>query len=113
MTSDEIGAFNDDTIADLYIKLRDWGLASEEDALLVGGFIEEYDILDIWKAYDETDEERIKRVYQNLYEGSYNHLDAFVFNYELSNISSNANGTAKRPPYSKGRKKPGQCKTFD
>ena len=83
MTSDETGAFTNDDIAGLYSYLVDWGSQSETDALLVGGYIEEYDILDIWKAYDETGEERIKTVYQNLYEGSYNHLDAFVYVYEL------------------------------
>jgi len=83
VTSDETGAFTNDDIAGLYSYLVDWGSQSETDALLVGGYIEEYDILDIWKAYDETGEERIKTVYQNLYEGSYNHLDAFVYVYEL------------------------------
>lgn len=82
--SDETGAFNDDAIAGLYADLVEWGSQSEIDALLVGAYIEEYDILDIWIAYEETDEERIQTVYQNLYEGSYNHLDAFVHAYELA-----------------------------
>lgn len=83
VTSDEIGAFNDPDIAALFEDLKSWGLTSEENAFLVGGYIEEFDILDLWEAYDDTDESRIKRVYQNLYEGSYNHLHAFVFNFEL------------------------------
>jgi len=82
VTDDTTGVFNNNAIADLYKWLTGWGAESEADALLVGGYVEEYDILDIWKAYDETDEARIRRVYQNLYEGSYNHLDAFVYNYE-------------------------------
>lgn len=82
-----IGNFSD-TKDGIYIKglydwLTGWGLESEVDAMLVGGFIEEYDILDIWKAHDETDEERIQTVYVNLYEGSYSHLDGFVHNYNL------------------------------
>ena len=81
--SDETGAFTDKDIAGLYSYLVEWGSQSEIDALLVGAYIEEYDILDIWKACEETDEERIQEVYQNLYEGSYNHLDAFVYVYEL------------------------------
>ena len=81
--SDEIGAFTEPTIAGLFELLVNWGLESEIEALLVGAYIEEYDILDIWAAYNETDEERIRKVYQNLYEGSYNHLDAFVYVYEL------------------------------
>ncbi len=83
VTSDETGAFTDEDIAGLYSDLVEWGSQSEIDALLVGAYIEEYDILDIWKAYNETDKERIQTVYQNLYEGSYNHLDAFVYVYEL------------------------------
>jgi len=82
-----IGNFSD-TEGGIYIKglyelLTEWGLKSEVDAMLVGGYIEEYDILDIWLAHDETDEERIQTVYVNLYEGSYNHLDGFVHNYNL------------------------------
>lgn len=83
VTGDAIGVFTNDDIKTLFSYLKDWGLTSELDALLVGGYIEERDILDIWSAYDQTDEERIRRVYQNLYEGSYNHLDAFVHHYEL------------------------------
>ena len=83
VTIDETGEFNDEAIAKLYSDLVERGSQSESEALLVGAYIEEYDILDIWKAYDETDEERIQTVYQNLYEGSYNHLGAFVYVYEL------------------------------
>ena len=83
VTSDETGEFNDEAIAKLYSDLVERGSQSESEALRVGAYIEEYDILDIWKAYDETDEERIQTVYQNLYEGSYNHLGAFVYVYEL------------------------------
>jgi hypothetical protein len=83
VTNDDTGMFTDSDIADLYSFLVEWGSQSELDALLVGAYIEEYDILDIWKAYEETDAERAKTVYQNLYEGSYNHLDAFVYVYEL------------------------------
>jgi len=83
VTDDTIGAFNNQDIKDLFNELTERGLVSAAEALRVGGYIEEYDILDIWLAYEETDEDRIRRVYQNLYEGSYNHLDAFVYNYEL------------------------------
>ncbi len=83
VTNDETGIFTNSAIDKLYSFLVDWGSQSEIDALLVGAYIEEYDILDIWTAYGQTDEERIRTVYQNLYEGSYNHLDAFVYVYEL------------------------------
>ena len=77
-----IGNYTSEYIAGLYADLTEWGLQSEVEAVLVGGFIEEYDILDIWIAHDETDEEHIQEIYVNLYEGSYNHLDGFVYNYE-------------------------------
>lgn len=83
VTTDETGEFTNEDIAELYSNLVERGSQSEIDALLVGAYIEEYDILDIWKAFDETDEDRIQKVYQNLYEGSYNHLGAFVYVYEL------------------------------
>lgn len=79
---DQLGVFEDDYIQTLFDDLTAWGLQSKEDALLVGAFIEEYDILDIWLAHNETDEIRIQEIYVNLYEGSYNHLDAFIYNFE-------------------------------
>lgn len=85
VTSDDTGVFSDQDIETLFLWLKEWGLASEADAFLVGGYIEEFDILDIREAYNETDEERIRQVYQSLCEGSYNHLHAFVYNYELLN----------------------------
>lgn len=83
VTSDETGEFTDEDIARLYSDHLEQGALSEIEALRVGASIEEYDIVDIWNAYDETDEEQIQTVYQNLYEGSYNHLKAFAYVYEL------------------------------
>ena len=83
VTNDDTGEFTNEDIAGLYSDLVAWGLESEIDALLVGAYIEEYDILDIWEAYADTDEKRIQTVYQSLYEGSYNHLRSFVYVYEL------------------------------
>jgi hypothetical protein len=79
---DQHGAFTSDYIQFLFDWLTAVGKQSMEQALLVGAFIEEYDILDIWKAESETNEERINFVYKNLYEGSYNHLDGFMTNYQ-------------------------------
>lgn len=80
--SNEVGAFTNGIIRELFVTLSALGSASEEQALLVGAYVEEYDIKDIWEAYNYTDAENVRRVYQNLYEGSYNHLRAFVYNYE-------------------------------
>lgn len=79
---DGVGLFTDSSIFDLYTMLTEWGLKSENDALLVGAYIEEYDILDIWKAVDDTNVVHIDEVYTNLYEGSYNHLRGYVYNWE-------------------------------
>jgi hypothetical protein len=78
----DIGVFTDDYIQGLYDDLTVWGNKSLDNAFLVGGFIEEYDILDIWKAVNETDEKRCDKVYTNLYKGSYNHLHGYVKNWE-------------------------------
>ena len=58
---DETGIFSDKTIGDLFLQLSTLGSISKMEALLVGGYIEEYDIWDIWKAYQETDELRIQK----------------------------------------------------
>jgi len=79
---DGVGSFTDASIAQLYNMLIEWGLKSENDALLVGAYIEEFDILDIWKAVDDTNVAHIDEVYTNLYEGSYNHLRGYIYNWE-------------------------------
>ena len=79
---DGVGSFTDPDIGGLFTTLTERGLASEDEALAVGAFIEEYDILDIWKAVGETDVDHINDVYTNLYEGSYNHLRGYVYNWE-------------------------------
>jgi len=82
--NDRVGSFTDASIAQLYNMLIEWGNTSENDALLVGAYIEEYDIRDIWKAVKDTDVDHINEVYTNLYEGSYNHLRGYVYNWEKS-----------------------------
>jgi len=53
------------------------GSESLEAALNVGVVIEELDIADIDQALEETSMRSVRRVFQNLLNGSYNHLDAF------------------------------------
>ncbi|MBB5347297.1 DUF2202 domain-containing protein [Desulfoprunum benzoelyticum] len=79
---DGVGSFTNSYIGGLFTTLTERGIASEDEALAVGAFIEEYDILDIWKAVGETDVDHINEVYTNLYEGSYNHLRGYVYNWE-------------------------------
>ncbi|NCA99123.1 MAG: DUF2202 domain-containing protein [Clostridia bacterium] len=77
-----IGEFSVLEISDLYTSLIERGVISEAEAFLVGGYIEEFDILDLWHAMEETDEAQLDKVYANLCEGSYSHLVAFVGLYE-------------------------------
>lgn len=74
---DVIGEFVDPDLQLLYDKLVKSGEETLEDALLVGVQIEEKDIADLIQALEDTDKRNIKRVFQNLLNGSYNHLDAF------------------------------------
>ena len=74
---DVIGEFVDPDLQLLYDDLVKSGEGSLEDALMVGVLIEEKDIDDLIQALDDTDKRNITRVFQNLLNGSYNHLDAF------------------------------------
>jgi hypothetical protein len=68
------GDFNNPAIQGLYIKLVADGSVSLVEALRVGVFIEKLDIEDLEKFLDSTDNPDITTVYQNLLEGSFNHL---------------------------------------
>lgn len=72
------GEFSNPLFANLYKQLTEQGASDLISALKVGAFIEEYDIADLWKLMDETDNADIKRVYGNLLRGSEFHLRAFT-----------------------------------
>ena len=76
------GAFVNQELQTLYNDLEDRGNLSLEAALLVGGAIEEIDILDLKTYLAETDNSAVTAVYQNLLMGSVNHLQAFVRSFE-------------------------------
>jgi hypothetical protein len=71
------GFFQNHNLQDLYEKLVTKGEKSVVDAIEVGVIIEETDIYDIENLLAETEKTDIIRVYTNLLDGSYNHLDAF------------------------------------
>ena len=73
-----VGVFENSVIQDLYNELIYHGEISLINALSVGRYIEEYDIFDIRHHIEETDKTDLIRVYENLLEGSYNHLRSFV-----------------------------------
>lgn len=72
------GVFADAGLQALYDQLVETGSASLASALRVGAAIEEIDILDLQERLAQTDEADIQRVYQNLLNGSYNHLRSFT-----------------------------------
>lgn len=71
------GVFVNPDLQAMYDSLIAWGSNSETDALLVGVAIEETDIADIAAAIVDVEGTTLASVYQNLLDGSYNHLDAF------------------------------------
>lgn len=76
------GQFENEDLQALYNQLLTQGQQSLEAALLVGGAIEEIDILDLQERLAQTNNEAIIQVYQNLLAGSVNHLGAFSMNLE-------------------------------
>jgi len=75
---DESGNFSDGDLQVLYDNLSLRSLQSLEEALLVGVLIEETDIADLQAHINETDNEDVVLVYDNLMKGSKNHLRSYV-----------------------------------
>lgn len=71
------GTYSNPILQNLYAELSEKGKTSLADALLVGGAIEELDILDLRNRLELTDQTDIQTVFQNLLSGSYNHLNSF------------------------------------
>lgn len=73
-----VGEFTNTELQALYDALVARGSASELEALKVGGVIEETDIEDLTAAIATARPSNIDNVYENLLDGSYNHLRAFA-----------------------------------
>jgi hypothetical protein len=73
-----VGEFTDPGLQELYNTLIERGSQSALEALQVGGYIEETDIVDLTAAMETARLSNIDRVYANLLSGSYNHLRAFA-----------------------------------
>ena len=78
VTDDTVGVFQNEELSTLYRALVDRGNASLEEALHVGGYIEELDIGDLEEAIAESSHADVVQAYENLERGSRNHLRAFV-----------------------------------
>lgn len=72
-----LGEFTDPAFDELYDELVARGSSSVVEALKVGAFIEETDILDLRAAIDDTTDADIVTVYTRLLAGSERHLRAF------------------------------------
>lgn len=73
-----VGQFSNPLFADLYIQLTDKGSENLVEALKIGAFIEEYDIADLKRLLEETQNTDVQRVYGHLLGGSENHMRAFT-----------------------------------
>jgi hypothetical protein len=76
--SNENGIFTNPDLQTLYNDLIARGSQSLAEALNVGAAIEEIDILDLQQRLAQTDNADIQQVFNNLLNGSSNHLRAFV-----------------------------------
>ncbi len=77
------GEFANPTLAAMYAELTAKGARSVRDALEVGVLIERLDIADLEAGLAETRNPEIKRLYTNLLNASYNHLDTFEWVLEV------------------------------
>jgi len=73
-----VGRFTNPDLQALYDQLIAQGKLSYIDALRAGATIEDVDILDLMIAIEATSNLALKTTYENLLEGSKNHLRAFV-----------------------------------
>lgn len=80
--TDTPGVFADPALATLYAELTAKGAISLKDAIEAGVIIEKQDIADLTVA-NQTAKLDIKRVFTNLMQASFSHLDAFEANLEL------------------------------
>ncbi len=112
VTIDSIGVFRNEILQDLYTSLIVRGNTSLIEALRVGAFIEEIDILDIQHELDENvDNQDLAFVYNNVLLGSRNHLRAFVRNlsrqgvvYTPAKLSEEQYTTIINSEWERGRK---------
>lgn len=84
------GQFTDPALQALYNQLVAQGSVSLADAMNVGILIEQTDIADLQVRIAQTDNTDIQWVYNNLLNGSYNHLAAF--SGEQGNFGQGVNG---------------------
>ena len=82
VNDNQVGEFTHPDLQTLYGELIQQGSASLEDALMVGGAIEEIDILDLQENLEATSNRAVVEVYENLLSASINHLKSFARTYQ-------------------------------
>ncbi len=92
VVDDSLGSFTSPKMKNLYTTLVAQGTLSLKEALVVGATIEDLDIKDLDTFKKETVQSDILSVYNNLQQGSRNHMRAFVKNIQ-------ANGGSYTPRY--------------
>ncbi len=85
-TEDQQGVFVDPALQTLYEQLVAQGTRSLADALTVGATIEDLDIKDLTEAIGRTTHADIQAAYENLRNGSYHHIRAFVTNLRAQGV---------------------------
>jgi hypothetical protein len=78
VVNDQVGVFTNPQLSAMYVQLVKRGQTSRQEALKVGALIEETDIKDLRDRLNATADPQLKNLYNNLLQGSYNHLQAFV-----------------------------------
>ncbi len=76
--SDVVGKFATPDLQALYAELVSRGSQSLAEALKVGAAIEEFNILDLQERLSQTENADIQQVFNNLLNGSFNHLRSFT-----------------------------------
>lgn len=90
------GIFVDPTLTALYAELMAKGELSLKDAVEVGILIEQTDIKDLKTSLTSTTKVDIQRVYTNLLNGSFQHLEAFETALEICALPAAANSPSTR-----------------
>lgn len=97
VVNNDVGVFTNSDLHALFGTLKEQGSQSEVEALKVGALIEEIDIRDIRLEIDEhVDSQDVIWVYENLLNGSYNHLRAFVRNLQSRGVFIYTAGVKQR-----------------
>lgn len=89
ITDDTVGAFDDEGFATLYQELvyESGALDDYIEALKIGCYIEEMDILDLIDWLEVTEKASLTKLFEELMRGSRNHLRAFVRNLAAEGVT--------------------------